>query len=123
MEVDEMLHSQYPVSYECFRMAAIYSEFNRKHEGASLHIVRYNPDPWRQDNAIVKPTAEERTNMLRAALAFVPDTKFAITYLYYRGGGDSLPDIVDHPDFALKEHVLPQRCIEDMLPIVRAETT
>ena len=104
-------------------MAAIYSEFHRKHEGAALHIVRYNPDPWRQGSAIVKPSSEERADMLRAALEFVPETNFAITFLYYRGGGDSLPDIVDHADFALKEHVLPQRCIEDMLPIVRAETT
>ena len=123
LEVDEMQHSQYPVSYECSRMAAIYTEFAREHEASRLHIVRYNPDPWRQGCAIVKPSSEERANMLRAALEFVPDTNFAITFLYYRGGGDSLPDIVDHPDFALKEHVLPQRCIEDMVPIVRAETT
>ena len=60
--------------------------------------------------------------MLRGALAFLPDTQFAITYLFYRGSG-ALPDIVDHPDFDLKEHVRPQRRIEDILPIVREETT
>ena len=60
--------------------------------------------------------------MLRAALAFVPDTKFVITYLFYRGSG-ALPDIVDHPDFDLEEYVQPQRRIEDIFPIGREQTT
>ena len=122
-EVDEMQHSQYPVGYECFRMTAIYSEFSRQMQGRHcLHIVRYNPDPWRQGDGIIRPSCDERKKMICAALAFVPDTRFAITYLFYRGQGE-FPDIIEHPEFSLKQHVLPQNRLEDISLISRAETT
>ncbi len=120
-EVDEMQHSQYPVRYEAERMAAVYEEFARKHDGC-LHFVRYNPDPWKQDGRIVKPSAQEREASILHALRFVPQAKLTITFLYYRASGD-LPDIVEDPGFALKAHVMPQRCIEDGFSAVRPPTS
>ena len=105
-EVDERQHSQYEVSYECQRMALVFAEFIKRCEGKKLHIIRYNPDPYKDSHGlVVKPTPEEREGEIRRAIQYVPEeARFTITYLFYRLR-DGLPEITYDAEYSLREHV------------------
>ena len=101
-EVDEMAHSKYSISDECKRMAAIATYVRQK--GLSVHIVRYNSHAFRQDGVVRKPTQEERLASIKESLAYVPETDFVITYLYYRLS-DGRPTITLDPEYTLQPYV------------------
>jgi hypothetical protein len=103
-ECDEMQHSSYNVAHECQRMEALWRYHSQRFPGAQLHIVRYNSHAYKQDGTIRKPTECERISSIRACLAYVPESAFVITYVYYRSAGDS-PAIALHPDFTLQKYV------------------
>ena len=103
-ECDELQHCSYSISDECKRMAALWQFERQRHPYRRLHIVRFNPNAYKQDGIVVKPNVEERTATISASLAYVPDTDFVITYLYYRKLGGH-PAITMHPEYSLKEYV------------------
>ena len=103
-ECDELQHSSYNVSHECQRMAALWDYYRQRYPGESLHIVRYNSHAYKQDGCIKKPTDEERTASIKACIAYTPEAKFVITYLYYRSAGDR-PAIATHPEYTLQNFV------------------
>jgi hypothetical protein len=103
-EVDEMAHCKYNISDECLRMAAISNYLRQKAPGLRLHIVRYNSHAYKQDGVVVKPTQEERVASIKESLAYIPETYFVITYLYYRSAGER-PAITLDPEYTLKEYV------------------
>ena len=105
-EVYERQQSQYEVSYECQRMALVFAEFIKRCEGKKLHIIRYNPDPYKDSHGlVVKPTPEEREGEIRRAIQYVPEeARFTITYLFYRLR-DGLPEITYDAEYSLREHV------------------
>ena len=106
-EVDEMAHSRhsrYSVSDECLRMAAIATYLRQTAPGLKLHIVRYNSHAYRQDGVVCKPTQEERVASIKESLAYVPETDFAITHLYYRSSGGR-PAITLDPHYTLQQYV------------------
>ena len=100
LEVDERQHSQYAVSYECQRMALIFAEFSKRCNG-NLHIIRYNPDAYKEHGLVVKPTQEERAEEIRRAIEHVPEARFTITYLFYRLT-NGWPEIASHADYTLQ---------------------
>ncbi len=107
LEVDELQHSNRGVDDECVRMARIWSEFARRNIGR-IHVIRYNPNAWKQNGYVIKPTAEERHDRLKESLLFEPKSDFVITYLFYRLA-DDVPAITLSPDYTLREHVRSMR--------------
>ena len=104
-ECDEMQHCSHNVSHECQRMVAIWNYHRQRFPDACLHIIRYNSHAFKQADGIVrKPTDEERTSRIRACLAYVPESSFVITYVYYRCTGDR-PAVSLHPEYTLQEYV------------------
>jgi hypothetical protein len=103
-EVDEHMHSGYGIAYECERMALIFKEFAKCNQG-SLHIVRFNPDPYKEKNGIlVKPSETERVETIRCAIEHVPEARLEITYLYYRML-NGMPEVAYQPDYTLRDHI------------------
>lgn len=104
-EVDEYAHTRYSIQDECMRMAAIATYLRQSAPGLRLHIVRYNSHAFKKDGGvIVKPTQEERVASIKECLAYVPETDFVITYLYYRSN-DGRPAITSDPEYTLQEYV------------------
>ena len=103
-EVDEMAHCTYSITNECRRMAAVWNYLRQRSPRLRLHIVRYNSHAYRQDGVTVKPIQEERVESIKESLAYVPESDFVITYLYYRSAGDR-PAITLDPEYTLQEHV------------------
>ena len=110
-ECDELQHTAYSVANECQRMAAIYAFHKQKHPGRRLHIVRFNPHPYKQDGTIKKPTDEERKSSIQECLAYVPKTHFEITYLFYRNIG-CVPAVTLDQNYTLREYVRTVRTAE-----------
>ena len=69
-----------------------------------LHVIRYNPHNYKQDGTTIKHTPEQRVASIKASLAYVPNSQFVITYLYYRCTGHS-PAITSDPGYTLGEFV------------------
>jgi hypothetical protein len=104
-EVDERQHSQYAVSYECQRMGLVFAEFTKRCPG-NLHIIRYNPDAYKEHGLVVKPTQEKRASEIRRAIEHVPEAeaRLTITYLFYRSN-EGWPEIAYDEDYTLRGHV------------------
>ena len=103
-EVDERQHQQYPVNYECQRMALIFAEFSRRFHEKRLHIIRYNPDAYKEGGMVVKPTVEERAARILGAIDHTPEDRFTITYLFYKAK-HGLPEITYDEEYTLRQHV------------------
>ncbi len=105
-EVDERMHSQYSLQYECQRMLLIFSDFSRRYPQGRLHIIRYCPDPFKDNGFVVKASLQERMNAIRAAVEHDPQDRFTISYLFYRSE-NGWPVVVNHADYTLRDHVRP----------------
>jgi len=103
-EVDEMQHSSYNVLQECQRMDAIRKFHDQHYSDSSLHIVRYNSHAYKQDGEVKKPTQEERMAIIQDCLAYVPEGRFVITYVYYRAEHERVA-ISTHPEYTLQQYV------------------
>ena len=120
-ECDELQHSSYTVAHECQRMQAIWEHHRQRYPDERLHIVRYNSHAYKQDGTIVKPTQEERVASIKESLAYIPETKFVITYLYYRTTA-GFPAVTLDPEYTLKEYVRGGLENAFVRPAVRATT-
>ncbi len=103
-ECDELQHSSYGIADECQRMRAIWAYHRERYPTERLHIVRYSPNPYKQDGVVRKPTEEERTASIKESLAYIPETDFVITYLFYRSAGNR-PAITRDPQYTLQKYV------------------
>ena len=103
-EVDEMAHNKYSISEECMRMAAIANHLKQNSPGMKLHIVRYNSHAFKQDGVVCKPSQEERVESIKANLAYVPDSDFVITYLFYRSA-NGRPAVTLDAEYTLQHYV------------------
>ena len=105
-ECDEMQHGSYKVANECQRMRALWDYHQHHYPAMSLHIIRYNPNVYKQDGCIKKPSQAERTASIKACLQFVPESpQFVISYLFYRSATDGRPAIMEHPEYTLQKYV------------------
>ena len=103
-ECDELQHCMHSVRDECQRMAAICDYHRQRHPNRRLHIIRYNPNAYKQGGIVVKPTADEQTASIAACLAYVPESDIEITYLFYRTAG-GMPAITTDPQYTLRSYV------------------
>ena len=69
-----------------------------------LHVVRYNSHALKHDGVVSKPSQEERVESIKASLAYVPESDFVITYLYYRSS-EGRPAITFDPEYTLQHYV------------------
>jgi hypothetical protein len=102
-EVDEMQHSSYRILHECQRMEALRRYHDQRYPAVALHIVRYNPQAYKQDGEVKKPTLQERTARIQECLEYVPESRFVISYVYYRTNSGRLA-ISDHPEYTLQQY-------------------
>ena len=102
-EADEKQHSGYRVLHEVQRMEAL-RDYHFKHfPGMCVHIVRYNTHAWKQDGEVQNPTHEVRTAKIQECLAYVPEARFEISYVFYRTHFGRLA-ISEHPEFTLQQY-------------------
>ncbi len=104
-EVDERQHRDRDIGYECSRMLAIRDQLVRRHPHARVSFVRYNPDPYKQGDQIVRPSGDEREAQIRDALAYSPAGSMTVTYLFY-AMCNGWPAIAQSADYSLKEYVV-----------------
>ena len=85
-------------------MKLIYDAFRERNEG-SLHIVRYNPDPYRtKQGLIIKHSRDEQVAAIKQMFQYTPKHKLTISYCFYRLE-NGMPEITLRNDFALRDHV------------------
>ena len=99
-----MQHSSYSIADECQRMQAIWQYHRERYPDERLHIVRYNSHAYKQNGVVRKPTEEERTASIKESLAYIPETEFVITYLFYRSAGHC-PAITRDTQYTLQKYV------------------
>ena len=102
-EVDERQHANYAPAKESERMRRMYAAYREQNDGY-VHIVRFNPDPYRTNKGlIVRHTREEHFAAIQLLLSYKPKHAFTISYCFYRLE-NGLPEILRN-DVALREHV------------------
>ena len=107
LECDERSHklTRYTVVHECLRMQLIRLSLRKTFPSAKIHIIRYNPDPYRDRNAfVVKRPPEDHCAAISEAIEYQPDVPFMISYIFYRTLGD-LPEICQHEEYTLLPYV------------------
>ena len=108
-EVDEKMHVSIPTEVECARLLAIIAELSRASPDKKILIVRYNPDCYAQNGHVVKPTQEQRQDVIHRMLSYVPQNQVTVVYLFYRRSSGELPDVVRETayDDRLRQYVVP----------------
>ena len=109
LEVDEKMHVGIPIQDECARLLAIIAELSRASPEKKILIVRYNPDAYAQNGQVVKPTPEQRRDVIQRALRYEPEAQITVVYLFYRQSSGELPDVVREAayDTRLRQYVVP----------------
>ena len=103
VECDEMQHCTYSQSDECQRMTAIWKYHRQRFPDDRLHIVRFNPNAYKEGGVVKKPSEEERMTCIRACLSYVPEKPFVVTYMFYRLV-EGVPAITLDPAYTLREY-------------------
>ena len=108
-EVDERMHVGIPIKDECARLLAIIAELSRACPEKKILIIRYNPDTYAQNGQVVRPTPEQRRNVIQRALRYEPEAQITVVYLFYRQSSGELPDVVSEAsyDARLRKYVVP----------------
>lgn len=104
LEVDERQHAIHSVSNECQRMSAIWDYHRQRLPDRNLHIVRFNPNAYKENGTVIRPTEDERIAGIQECLAFVPESAFVISYLFYRRS-EGQPAVTLDPDYTLQKYV------------------
>ena len=109
LEVDEKMHVGIPIQEECGRLLAIIAELSRASPEKKILIIRYNPDAYAQNGRVVKPTPEQRRDVIQRALMYEPEAQITVVYLFYRQSSGELPDVVNKAayDARLRQYVVP----------------
>ena len=66
--------------------------------------MRFNPTAYKENGTVKKPTEDERAACIQECLAYVPESEFVITYLFYRHA-EGQPAVTLDPDYTLQEYV------------------
>jgi hypothetical protein len=111
LEVDEKMHVGIPIQDECARLLAIIAELSRASPEKKILIVRYNPDTYAQNGQLVKPTPEQRRDVIQRTLRYEPEAQITVVYLFYRQSSGELPDVVRDAayDARLRQYVIPAK--------------
>ena len=77
-EVDEKMHAG--DTGECQRMRRMYDSF-RAHNDGCLHIVRFNPDAYRDKRGLnIKPTPKQCAAAIKQVFQYAPTRRLTISY-------------------------------------------
>ena len=83
LEVDEYQHRHNPVADECSRMSRILAEMLLQGRAEKVHVVRFNPDAYKEGTCRPKTPLADRLQALLRAIQWEPPRQQSISYLYY----------------------------------------
>ena len=80
-------------------MLNIFGEQVKQARAGKIHIVRFNPDAYSEDDVVQKTQLKDRMALLLQTLEQEPRLQYSVSYLFYTRTECPLPDVCMDPEF------------------------